>query len=57
MRHVPRVPIRPIGARALRLAISAAASLPPTVRASRYSTSGVCIRPGTTVLQRMPFFT
>ena len=31
--------------------------VPATVRASRYSTSGVCISPGTTVLQRIPFLT
>src|SRR5271165_1817718 len=48
------VPMRPIGTCALRLAISASASLPASWRARRYSTSGVCISPGITVLQRMP---
>jgi len=41
----------------LEFAISAAASPPATVLARRCSTSGVCMRPGTTVLQRMLCFT
>ncbi len=48
------VPIRPIRQRALRLAISAAASPPATVFERRSPTRGECIRPGITVLQRMP---
>ena len=46
--------MRPIGTALWRASISAARSLLPTVFASRVSTSGVCISPGTTVFTRMP---